>query len=262
MPALLILIPVFLVPTAVMISKSFTSNHGAFGYYQDLFGSELARTVFVRSFEIAGLVTLISLAIGLPYATVALKAGPRLRALLLGSIAASLFFSVIVRAYAWLALLGKDGPVVGSLGLLGLDTHELTLSHSRTAVILGMVQYGVPFMVLAIIDVLRRVDGNIDRAAATLGAGPVTRWTRVTLPLIAPGVIAGITIVFTTSLGYFVIPAVLGSPREQMVGQLISTQVGTTLEWGLGAALSATLLAISLTAILVFRRIGNRFGGA
>jgi putative spermidine/putrescine transport system permease protein len=260
LPALVLLVPVFVVPTVALLALSFTSPDGALGYYTDMLSSSLARTVFLRSFQMAGVVTLISLAIGLPFTMVAFRAGPRLRTILFGTIAASLFFSVIVRAYAWLALLGHEGPVVGTLGMLGFDTDGLSFSRTGFAVTVGLVQYGVPFMVLAIADVLRRVDTTLDRAAATLGAGPFTRWWRVTLPLIAPGIIAGITIVFTTTLGYYIIPAILGSPKNQVIGELISAQVGKTMNWGLGAALATTLLIVSFTLVVVFRRLTNRIG--
>lgn len=260
LPALVLLVPVFVVPTVALLALSFTSQDGAFGYYTEMLSSPLARAVFARSFQVAAIVTVISLLIGLPFTMAAFQAGPRLRAVLFGTIAASLFFSVIVRAYAWLALLGREGPIVGALGMIGVDTEGLSLSRTGFAVTVGLVQYGVPFMVLAIADVLRRVDTTLDRAAATLGAGPFTRWWRITLPLIAPGIVAGVTIVFTTTLGYYIIPAILGSPKNQVIGELISAQVGKTMNWGLGAALATTLLLVSFTVVVVFRRVTNRIG--
>ncbi|MDA2893311.1 ABC transporter permease [Mycolicibacterium sp. BiH015] len=259
-PALVLLVPVFVIPTVSLLALSFGGPSGAFGNYADMMASPLARTVFLRSFRVAATVTAISVLIGVPFVMVAYRAGPRLRATLLGVVVASLFFSVIVRAYAWLAILGHEGPVVGVLGWLGMNTDGLSLSRSGFAVTVGLVQYGAPFMVLAIWDVLRRVDTELDRAAATLGAGPVVRFRRVTFPLIAPGIIAGSTIVFTTTLGYFVIPAILGSPRNQMIGELISAQVGRTMNWGLGAALATTLLVVSLAIVVVFRGLTDRIG--
>lgn len=193
LPALVLLVPVFVVPTVSLLALSFTGPSGAFDNYTEMISSPLARTVFLRSFRVAAMVAAISLLIGLPFTMVAFRAGPRLRATLFGVIAASLFFSVIVRAYAWLALLGHEGPVVGALSWLGVDTNGLSLSRSGFAVTVGLVQYGVPFMVLSIADVLRRVDTSLDRAAATLGAGPLARFRRVTLPLIAPGIIAALS---------------------------------------------------------------------
>ena len=259
-PALLLLVPVFLVPTVILLVTSFTSDQGMFHQYQRMWETELVRTVFLRSLTVAAIVTLISLVLAIPYASIALKSGRRLRNILLGAVTASLFFSVLVRAYAWLAILGHGGPVLSALKSLGVDIEQLQLVNSPTGVIVGMVQYGLPFMVISLTDVMGRLDGNLERAAAAHGAGPVRRFLTVTLPLLTPGVLAGSTIVFVTTLGYFVIPAILGSPREMMIGQLISDQVGTTLDWSYGAALSAVLLVITFGVMLVLRALARMIG--
>jgi putative spermidine/putrescine transport system permease protein len=259
-PALVILVPVFLVPTVLILSMSVTAEPGGFTYYRDIFQSEFIRAVFRRSIFVAGAATVISLLIGLPFAAVALRASPRIRKFLFGAVAASLFFSVIVRAYAWLAMLGHSGPVHGALQGLGIDSADISLVKSTTGIIIGMVQYGVPFMVLSISDVMWRVDDSYEKAAATLGAGPVTRWLRVKLPMVMPGIIAGCTIVFVMTLGYYIIPSILGSPSEIMIGELIGRQVGTTLNWGLGAALASVLLIITLFLVLAVQKLGRIVG--
>lgn len=259
-PAMVVLVPVFLLPTLFLLSQSFTAAPAGLSHYQELFGSQLFWSVLIRSFVIAGIVTVISLLLGLPYAAVANSSGPRLRNVLYGAVIASLFFSVIVRAYAWLALLGDGGPVHSALAALGVPAENVALVNSPTGVVIGMVQYGVPYVVLAIADVMRRVDANYDRAAATLGAGPVRRWLQIKLPMLMPGITAGCTIVFVTTLGYFIIPAVLGSPRELMIGGLISGQVGTTMNWGLGAAMATVLLVVTMVLVLAMQMLGRRLG--
>lgn len=259
-PALLLLVPIFLVPTVILLVTSFTGDQGPFYQYQRMLESELVRQVFARSFRVAALVTVISLLFAIPYVSIALKSGARLRSILLGAVTASLFFSVLVRAYAWLALLGHGGPVLSALQAVGIDTEALQLVNSPTGVIIGMVQYGLPFMVMSLTDVMGRVDPNLERAAAAHGAGPIRRFLTVTLPLLMPGALAGSTIVFVTSLGYFVIPEILGSPREMMIGQLISDQVGTTLDWGYGAALSGALLIITFAVMIALRSLARMIG--
>ena len=259
-PALLVLVPLFVIPTVILLVTSFTGGGGPFEQYTRIAGSDLVRTVFLRSLGVAALVTIISLVLAIPYSSIALKSGPRLRSVLLGAVTASLFFSVLVRAYAWLALLGHSGPVMQSLGALGIDTSDLQLVNSPTGVIIGMVQYGFPFMVMSLTDVMGRQDGSIERAAAVHGAGPIRRFFTVTFPLLMPGALAGSTIVFVTTLGYFVIPSILGSPRELMIGQLISDQVGTTLDWSYGAALSATLLVITFGVMAALRALARMVG--
>jgi ABC-type spermidine/putrescine transport system permease subunit I len=257
---MLVLVPVFLLPTLFLLSQSFTAAPAGLSHYQELFGSQLFWSVLGRSFVIAGIVTVLSLVIGLPYASVANSAGPRLRTLLYGAVIASLFFSVIVRAYAWLALLGDGGPIHGAIAALGIPAKNIALVNSPTGVVIGMVQYGVPYMVLAIADVMRRIDASYDRAAATLGAGPARRWLQIKLPMLMPGITAGCTIVFVTTLGYFIIPTVLGSPKELMIGGLISGQVGTTMNWGLGAAMATVLLVVTMALVLAMQMLGRRLG--
>jgi ABC-type spermidine/putrescine transport system permease subunit I len=254
LPALLVLVPAFVVPTAYVLVRSFTEPPAGLSHYAKAFDSELVRTVLVRSALIAAAVTLISLAVALPYAVAAVRAGRRLRVVLLGAIGASLFISVIVRSYAWLAILDRQGPVTDLTRALGITGPDFSLVHNLTGVLIGMTQYGVPLMVLSIYDVMRRLDGRLEKAAATLGAGPFTRWRKINLPLIMPGVAAGMIIVFISTLGYYIIPAILGSPRTAMIGQLIATQVGTTLNWGLGAALASILLAGTMLSFVLFRR--------
>ncbi len=259
-PALIILVPIFLVPTAILLVSSFTSEEGVFFQYQRMWESDLVRAVLLRSLGMALFVTLVSLVLAIPYASIALKSRPRLRSVLLGAVTASLFFSVLVRAYAWLALLGHGGPVLGFLEGLGIDTESLQLVNSPTGVAIGMVQYGLPFMVMSLTDVMGRLDPNIERAAAVHGAGATRRFLTVTLPQLTPGMLAGSTIVFVTTLGYFVIPSILGSPREMMIGQLISDQVGTTLDWSYGAALSSALLVITFAVMFALRSLARRVG--
>ena len=259
-PALLVLVPIFVIPTIILLATSFTGEAGPFSQYVRIVETDLVRTVFLRSLGIAALVTIISLVLAIPYASIALKSGPRLRSILLGAVTASLFFSVLVRAYAWLALLGHNGPIMGFLKALGIDTGGLQLVNSPTGVIIGMVQYGFPFMVISLTDVMGRQDGSFERAAAVHGAGPVRRFLTVTFPLLIPGALAGSTIVFVTTLGYFVIPSILGSPRELMIGQLISDQVGTTLDWSYGAALSGALLIVTFAVMIALRSLARLVG--
>lgn len=252
-PALALLVPAFFVPTLFVLVRSITTEPVGVGRYGDVFGSSLIVSVFGRSVMIAAIVTAVSLAIGVPYAVVAVRSGPRLRALLLGAVASSLFLSVIVRAYAWLALLDRNGPLVKLARLLGFHDANFSLVHNLAGVVIGLAQYGVPFVVLACFDVMRRLDSSYERAAATLGAGPVARWTRINLPLLMPGIAAGAVIVFISTLGYYIIPAILGGPGDLMIGQLIANQISTTLNWGLGAAISSVLLVVTLVALVAFQ---------
>ena len=259
-PALILLVPIFLLPSALMLYLSLTDPVGV-SHYAAVLSSGTARAVILRSLAISLEVTVISVIVAVPYAYLSVRGSRRLRALLLAAVGCTLFFSVIVRAYAWLALFAQGGVVPATLRVLHLAGPDLNLAHTRLAVIVAMVQYGVPYMVLSIYDTFRRVDVRVEQAAAICGAGAILRWRTITLPQMLPGIAAGSVIVFVTSCGYYIIPAVVGSPSDSMIGQLISQQISLTDNWGLGSALACVLMLVSVLAFIIFRRVNNWAGG-
>jgi putative spermidine/putrescine transport system permease protein len=261
LPALALVGVAFLYPVGAMLSRSVTEAPGGFSHYRELFGTSLYTEVLVRSLTTAFVATVVSLAIGYPYAYLAATTGPTARRILLMIIGGSLFISIIVRSYSWLAILDRNGALNTWLGAIGLDGLRTTLVHNSTGVVIGLVQYGVPFMVLPLYDNMRRFDERLRRASATLGAPPTVTFLRVYFPLTLPGVVAGSVIVFISTLGYYIIPAILGGPGNTMIGQLIATEIRSTVNWGLGAAISTLLLAVSIVAFVVFYRATARFQG-
>jgi putative spermidine/putrescine transport system permease protein len=260
LPALLLLAAVFVAPAALMLMYAFTEPPAGLHDLKQALTSPLTQTVLQRSVTISAEVTVLSLVLGLPFAMITAGASTRMRAVLLGSIGCTLFFSVIVRAYAWLALLGTDGPFTKVLTALHLGD-STGYAHTRTGTIIALVQYGVPFMVLAIYDNVRRIDPQLTRAASISGANLVQAFVWVRLPLMLPGIAAGSIIVFITTLGYYIIPQVVGSPADAMIGQLISQQINQATNWGLGAALATLLILVALGCFAIFRlltRLENR----
>src|SRR5262249_35424708 len=127
----------------------------------------------------------------------------------------------------------------------GLITSPLSLVYNLIGVLIGMVQIMLPYMVFPIAAVMSRIDRQLPNAARSLGAGPVRAFVHVYFPMTLPGVVAGVLLVFTISLGFFVIPAILGGPRDLLLAQLIEFNVNTSLDWGLASALSTALLAVT-----------------
>ena len=260
LPAAALLLLVFVVPAVLMLAYSVTQPPAGLHHLHEALTSPLTRAILVRSVVIAAEVTALSLLLGLPFAMITAEAGSRFRSILLGAIGCTLFFSVIVRAYAWLALLGTNGPVTNVLAALHLGDSS-GYAHTRVGTIIAMVQYGIPYMVLAIYDNVRRIDPQLPRAASINGAGAFNTFRWVRLPLMLPGIAAGSIIVFITTLGYYIIPQVVGSPTDMMIGQLISQQINQASNWGLGAALATLLILVALGCFGVFRlltRLENR----
>ncbi|HEU0116453.1 MAG TPA: ABC transporter permease, partial [Thermomicrobiales bacterium] len=172
--------------------------------------------------------------------------------------------SILVRTYAWMVLLGRDGLINEVLMGLRLADQPAELLNTRLAVYIGMVHILLPFMILPLYAVMRGIDRNLMRAAENLGARPWQVFRRVFLPLSLPGVAAGCLLVFILSLGFYITPSLLGGQRDIMISMLIQQQV-TQLRWGFASALGLALLVISLIFYLAFVRllgVQRIFGGA
>jgi putative spermidine/putrescine transport system permease protein len=152
-----------------------------------------------------------------------------------------------VRSFAWVILLQNHGPVPNFLAALGLG--DVQLIRSTTGVVIGMSQILLPFMVLPLYAVMSNIDRRLVKASASLGARAGTTFMRIWLPLSMPGIGAGVLMVFISSLGFYVTPALLGSPQNSLISQQIFTQVSTLLQWGRGGAMGAVLLLITLAIL-------------
>jgi putative spermidine/putrescine transport system permease protein len=173
--------------------------------------------------------------------------------------------SALVRTFAWQVILRDTGIINTFLVDLGVVAEPLPLIRTTAGVIIGMSHILLPFMVLPIWAVLRRIDPEFSRAAANLGASPVTAFRRIVLPLSLPGLLAGCLLVFVLALGFYITPALLGGPRDQMISQLIVEQVERQLDWGFAAAISVLLMVATFAILLVasrFVRLRDVFGSA
>lgn len=169
--------------------------------------------------------------------------------------------SLLVRTTAWLVLLQSNGVVNSILKTLGLITDPLELVHNRIGVVIAMTHILLPFVILPVHAVMKGIPPTYWRAASSLGAPPYKAFFRVYLPLTLPGVGAGALLVFILALGYYITPALVGGPRDQMLSYFIAYFVNQSSNWGMAAALALVLLAIvvALYAALVIA-YGRRTG--
>lgn len=259
-PALIVLGVLFVWPVLRLLVMSVEG--GSLAQFEKAVLDELYVTVLWESLEIAGLVTLICLALAYPVA--AWLAGAGRVGLTLGMFFLLLPFwtSVLVRTYAWMVLLGRSGVVNRMLRDWGLIEYPLPLLHNLTGVLIGMVHVLLPFMVFPIYAALKRIDPDLARAAEGLGAPAWRAFLRVTLPLSLPGVFAGCALVFVVALGFFITPALLGGGRVMMISMLIEQQVREFLDWPFAAALSTVLLAAALGFYALLGRLTGGHGHA
>jgi len=226
-------------------------------FQKELFG-ELYVRVFYDTFKIAIAVTLLSLLLAYPVAYVLSTASPQWA--LIGFVFLMLPFwtSILVRTYAWMILLGRNGVLNQVLTGLGLVSEPVALLYNVPGVLIGMVHVLLPYMVFPIYSAMLRVDRDLLLAAEGLGASSWSVFWRVFLPLTLPGVIAGTALVFILSLGFYITPALLGGGRVIMIAVLIEQQVRQFLDWGFASALSIVLLSFALLAFFVLNRTAWR----
>ena len=263
-PGTLWLLLFFFVPIAVVFAYSFMTR-GVYGGVTGGFTLEHYRRfldplylgVFRRTVTLAVSCTVLCLVVGYPVAYTIARAG-RWKSLLLFLVVVPLWTSFLVRTYALIFLLRDTGFVNAVLLALGVVREPLVLLYTPGAVLAGLVYGYLPLMVLPIYVSLEKLDPTLLEAAEVLGARPLARFWRITLPLSAPGVVAGAMLVFIPALGAFLTPDLLGGAKQMMVGTLVQNQFGAARNWPFGSAASFILMAVVLVAVLAYLRLRDR----
>jgi len=189
---------------------------------------------------------------GYPVAYLIAMMGRERKTILLTWVLLSFWTSFLVRAFAWIVLLGRNGVVNKLLISLGILDAPASLLYNFGAVLVGMVHALLPLAVLTMLSVMENIDRTLPRAAATLGARPGTAFWKIYFPLSLPGVAAAAIMVFVTAIGFFIVPALRGGRRETMITQLIIDQVQQTLNWGFAGAISVLLLLVVLAVFWLY----------
>lgn len=258
-PSWSVAITLILAPLAVVLAYSLLTR-GVYGgvilpftgeNYSRLWDSLYLR-ILGRSFWIAGASTVFCLLLGFPLALF-LARSPR-KNLYLSLVMLPFWTSFLVRTYAWMFLLRDTGLINSVLQNIGWIRDPLPLLYNDGAVIVGLVYAYLPFMVLPLYATLERLDPNLIEAAADLGARPAATLARVIVPLSAPGIRAGIVLVFIPCLGAFLTPDLLGGGKSVMIGNLIQNQFTTARDWPFGSALSLVLMALVMLLLWLFTR--------
>ncbi|WP_136619175.1 MULTISPECIES: ABC transporter permease [Mesorhizobium] len=254
-----LLLTLYVVPFAGVISWSVTQPEVGFGQYWRILSGGDMTNVFLRTLRIAVVSTAITILVGfcLSYYWVM---GSRLRQTILEvCIFIPFWISVLVRAFGWLIILRDNGLANGFLMATRLISEPLGTGRNEFAVIVGMVHFMVPFSVFPMATVMRKIDRRILLAAHGLGADPATVFRKIFLPLSMPGVFAAFVMVLVFSVGFFVTPAILGGGRVVMVAEAVFVQMFQTTNWGLGAAMSVVLLVLIGAIVgLAYRLLGLR----
>jgi spermidine/putrescine transport system permease protein len=249
----------FLIPLLLVLAVSFFTR-SSFG------GIELPLTAenYVRFFDplyfkilrvscvLAFTTTVLCLVFGYPFAYIIARSPARYRNILLLLIIVPFWTNSLIRTYAWIVLLRTEGVINTILLQLGLIDQPLSLLYNETAVLIGLVYTMLPFMILPLYASIEKLDRSLLEAASDLGAKPLQVFWRVTLPLTAPGIMAGSLLVFIPSLGLFFIPDLMGGSKAVLIGNLIKNQFLTARDWPFGSASSIILMALTLLFITAY----------
>ena len=251
---LIYLIVFYLYPISKMFLLSIFDPHFTLEHYIHLFTVPLYIDRLIVTLKISLIVAVSCLILGYPVAYLLINTSATIRNLVLMMVVASMWISILVRTYAWIAILGRNGLVNQGLMSMGLTTSPVQFIYNFSGVLIGMIHVLLPFAILPIYSVMSGIDKDQVKAAENLGANPFKAFIRVVFPLSLPGVAGSLMLIFMMSLGFYVTPLLLGSASEIMIANLIDVQVTVALQWGFGSAIAVALLISALIVIAFYNR--------
>ena len=230
------------------------------GNYAYLFEDSLYINAYLSSIKIAFFSTVFSLLIGYPMAYYIARSPEPKRSLLLLLIVLPFWTSFLLRVYAWIGILKGKGVLNAFLLKLGVINEPLIIMQTDIAVYIGIVYTYLPFMILPLYANLVKLDDALLEASADLGAGPISTFFRITIPLSLPGIVAGSMLVFIPAIGEFVIPALLGGPDTLMIGKVLWTEFFSNRDWPVASAVAIAMLVLLVIPIMLLRLAQSKQG--
>jgi putative spermidine/putrescine transport system permease protein len=254
LPALLVMVLLIVLPVGWLAWRSIYHDGFTLENYRRIISEDIYWRSFALTFEISLLVTALALLLGYPIAYAASAAPKAWSIIILALVVLPFWTSVLVRAYAWLALLQRTGVINHLLQDLGIIGEPLALVHNTFGTVVATLHILLPFMVLPLYATMQTIPRDLLQAGASLGGSPSHTFWRIFLPLSLPGVLAGSTLVFVLSLGFYITPELLGGGRTIMVSMLVSRNVELYNQWGAASAVGVVLLIGVAVIFLVVSR--------
>ncbi|WP_342643897.1 ABC transporter permease [Rhodoligotrophos ferricapiens] len=254
-PALVIMGIFFVVPLSSVLWISVTDPAPGLENYTQLLTSDLIHRIWWNTVRICVITTLGAVILGYVVAYAMAQVSPRHRSFMLLCVIITFWFSVLVRAFAWVMLLRPEGPVNSALMGIGLIEEPLYLVRNELGVLIGMIHYMLPVAILPLYSNMKSIPHKFTDAARGLGASPLKAFFLVYLPMTKPGILAAAILVFIISLGFYITPAILGGGRVVMIAEYIRVSFDETLRWGHATMLASTLLFVVVAILVVLSRI-------
>jgi spermidine/putrescine transport system permease protein len=243
--ALFLLVPLIL---TVALSLSGAS-------YYHIVTIALYRDTILRSLRVAVEVCTFSLLLGYPCAYYLAKLTSMRRETVVVLLLFPLFVSFLIRTYSWIYVLGSGGFFNYVLLAIGLINSPMQFLYNEGAIVLGLVNYTLPFMIIPIYTSVEKVDNNLIEMSKNLGANDILTFKEVVFPLSVPGVASGVMLTFITSFGAYITPAILGGPAQAMIANMVSVLFLIMLDWPLGTALSVILVIVTLGILYLYNKV-------
>ena len=252
LPYLLMVTALIVIPVGWLFYLSFIGRDGSLSFenYERMMKSKAYIRIFLTTFKISILTTIICAAIGYPLAYFMSQLSRKWANICMIGVLIPFWTSLLVRTYAWLVLLQKKGLLNNMAIEMGLISEPIKIVHNTTGTLIGMVHIMLPFLILPLYANMRAIDKDALKAASSLGATPTRAFWTVFFPLSLPGLLAGLLIVFVLCLGFYVTPAILGGGRVIMAAMKISSNIELYFSWGAASALGVVLLVV--TGIILF----------
>lgn len=259
-PAFIVLAIFYFYPMLSVLVASFTDPQPGMQNIEWFFGQKVNTDVLMRTLWVSFLSMVICVVLAFPFAFFITLVKPTTRNLLMLVVLIPFWTSTVVRTFAWVVLLQNSGPIGQFLKLFGVE--ELNVMRTPVAVLIGMAQVLLPFVVLPMYATMSKIDTRLLTAARSLGAKPSKAFFSIYLPLSLPGVASGALLCFVMALGFYITPAMLGSSQDAFLSTLIQGQVQGLAQWGHGAVIGLVLLVVTLLILGVAGWVGRKTGSS
>ena len=239
-----------ILPILDMFTKSVVDDNGfTWSYFKEFFSKSLYAKILLNTIRLSLIIGLVTIVLGYPVAYLMNRVGPVLRCIIMGCVQIPFWTSLLVRTYSWIAILQNQGVVNVVLQKLGI-IQPIQLLYNDAGVIIVMTYIMLPYMIFSISSVMGQIDKNVIIASRSLGAGKTMTFFRIFLPLSLPGIMSGFFIVFLNTMGYYIVPALVGGQKSQMFSQTIQNELSGVLNWNFASAISIILVMVTMMIVL------------
>ena len=240
-----------ILPILDMFTKSVVDDNGfTWSYFKEFFSKSLYAKILLNTIRLSLIIGLVTIVLGYPVAYLMNRVGPVLRCIIMGCVQIPFWTSLLVRTYSWIAILQNQGVVNVVLQKLEIIKQPIQLLYNDAGVIIVMTYIMLPYMIFSISSVMGQIDKNVIIASRSLGAGKTMTFFRIFLPLSLPGIMSGFFIVFLNTMGYYIVPALVGGQKSQMFSQTIQNELSGVLNWNFASAISIILVMVTMMIVL------------